>query len=46
MIDSIKIGGLGKPGPKPAPKVAPTPVEYTVSEDQFVRNIQPKQIDE
>jgi hypothetical protein len=45
MINSIKIGGL-QPAPKPAPRVAPAPVEYAVSAEQFVRNVQPKQIDE
>lgn len=46
MINNIMIGGLGKPQPKPEPMVAPTPAEYTSNADQFVRNIQPKQIDE
>ena len=46
MINSVNFGGLGKPGPKPAPKVAPTPVEHKTSPEQFIKNVQPMQIND
>ena len=46
MISNINFGGLGKPGPKTAPLVAPTPVEYATKPEQNVKNVEPKQTDE
>ena len=46
MITSIQFGGLGKPAPKPSPRIAPTPVEHKIIPAQFIKNVQPMQIDE
>jgi hypothetical protein len=46
MINSINFGGLGKPIPKPAPMVAPDPVEYKSKIEQHIKNVVPKQIAE
>ena len=46
MISNINFGGLGKPAPKTAPFVAPTPVEHQIKKQEIIKNREPKQIDE
>ena len=46
MISNINFGGLGKPVPKTAPLVAPTPAEHQHTKQEIVKNNNPKQTDE